>query len=175
MRVSREAFADTRHPSRRNHEGQSQVFNFADAGKHTFLHQRHACRINVVATLAKGRLGDAILEQYHRSSAVDDDRASAAKVVQRMDVEDVELGRGRPAIEFRRQGLGLGQITSADQDFPIAGPPEFGRNNSPGCAVAAHNAESDRSTHCLSLLIAQRSATSLLILRLVTHDSLPRA
>jgi hypothetical protein len=70
--------------------------------KQAFLYQRHACRINVVTPPAKSRLCDAILQHHHRPGAVDDDRTSAAKVVQRMSIEDVKMRRGRSAIEFRR-------------------------------------------------------------------------
>jgi hypothetical protein len=57
---------------------------------------------------AKGRLWDAILQRHYGSSAVDDDRTSAAKVVQRMGIEDIKMRCGRSAIELRRQSLPFG-------------------------------------------------------------------
>src|SRR5208337_4094564 len=67
-----------------------------------------------------------------------------------MDIEDVKMRRGHSAIEFRRQGLPFGQVTSTNQDLPIAGLPQLGHNGSSRCAVAANNAESDGSAHCCS-------------------------
>ncbi len=77
----------------------------AQRRKHAFLYQRHARCIDVVTPPAKDRLRDAILQHHDGPGAVDDDRTSAAKVVQRMGIEDVKLRRGRSVIEFRRQGL----------------------------------------------------------------------
>jgi hypothetical protein len=70
--------------------------------KHAFLHYRHARRINVVAPVAKDRLCHAILSQHHWSGAVDNDRTAAAKVVQRMGIEDIKVRRGNSVLEFRR-------------------------------------------------------------------------
>jgi hypothetical protein len=76
--------------------------------------RKHGFLINVVTSRAKGRLCDAILQHNNGPSAVDENRTTATKVVQRTIVEDVKLHRGDSAIEFRRQRLPLGQVTSTD-------------------------------------------------------------
>jgi hypothetical protein len=63
--------------------------------KHAFLYQRHACGINVLTAPAKRR-------------------TSAAKVVQRLSIEDIKMRRGRSGIEFRRYDLPLVHVPSTD-------------------------------------------------------------
>jgi len=75
-----------------------------------------------VASPAKSRLGNAVLQRNDRPSTVDDDRTLAAKVVQGMGIEDVKRRSGDPVIEFRRRPLAFSRsrppITiSPSQDF----------------------------------------------------------
>jgi len=107
-------------------------------------YKRHACRVNIVASPAKSRLGNAVLQRNDRPSTVDDDRTLAAKVVQGMGIEDVKRRSGDPVIELRRQAFSLLEVASTDYDLAIAGLPQLGRNDSPGGAVANPQCQKSR-------------------------------
>src|SRR5208282_3755781 len=108
---------------------------------HALLYHRHACRIDVVTSRAKGRLGETILQRHDRAGAVDYARAAAAKVVQRMGIEDIKLRGGHSTIASRCHVFPCGQVATADKDLPGARPPELGRDDSSGCRVGANKAE----------------------------------
>jgi hypothetical protein len=91
--VNGQEFGNARHPTGRDHERQSQIWNLSALGKRAFLHERRACDINVVTAPTKGRLGDAILQHHDRPSAIDDDRTLAAKVVQGTGIEGIKMRR----------------------------------------------------------------------------------
>jgi hypothetical protein len=92
-----------------------------------------------------------MLQPHDRPGTVDDDRAVAARAVQRCPIQDTELYRGHPAIKRRRERLPPGPVAPPDPDFPRAGLPEFGDNHTARCTMTTDNAEMDGLAHSLLL------------------------
>src|SRR5215469_5382765 len=117
--------------------------------KHALFDQPQTRCVNVMTAPAKSRLRHAVLKLRHRPGAIDNDRASAAKVVQRIGIQDIKARRRDPSIKFCCQSFRLRDISSAYQDFALHGLPQLRYNHPSGCAITADNAESEGLIHYL--------------------------
>jgi hypothetical protein len=140
--VDGKKFRNAGRPACRDNKPQSHIRYFPVVREQAFFYEGHACGVEVVATMAEGSLGNAVLQERDWSAAIHNDRATGAKVVERTGIQNIQERRRHSAPAFCGERVEFAFVTAANEKVSIGGPQELSYNGSSGGTVAADNSES---------------------------------